>query len=53
MDVQMGMDGRQTTETIRQWESERHCTPLPIVALTAHAMANENAPCCKAAWTTT
>lgn len=42
MDVQMpGMDGRQTTETIRQWESERHCTPLPIVALTAHAMANE------------
>jgi two-component system sensor histidine kinase BarA len=42
MDVQMpGMDGRQSTETIRQWESERHCTPLPIVALTAHAMANE------------
>nr|WP_232925287.1 response regulator [Pseudomonas corrugata] len=42
MDVQMpGMDGRQTTEAIRQWESERHCTPLPIVALTAHAMANE------------
>ncbi|WP_097088524.1 MULTISPECIES: response regulator [unclassified Pseudomonas] len=42
MDVQMpGMDGRQTTETIRQWESERHSTPLPIVALTAHAMANE------------
>jgi two-component system sensor histidine kinase BarA len=36
-----GMDGRQSTETIRQWESERHCTPLPIVALTAHAMANE------------
>ncbi|EJM76981.1 response regulator [Pseudomonas sp. GM55] len=42
MDVQMpGMDGRQSTEAIRQWESERHCTPLPIVALTAHAMANE------------
>jgi two-component system sensor histidine kinase BarA len=42
MDVQMpGMDGRQTTEVIRQWESERHSTPLPIVALTAHAMANE------------
>ncbi|VVM47160.1 Signal transduction histidine-protein kinase BarA [Pseudomonas fluorescens] len=42
MDVQMpGMDGRQSTETIRLWESERHCTPLPIVALTAHAMANE------------
>ncbi len=42
MDVQMpGMDGRQSTEAIRQWESERHCTPLPIVAITAHAMANE------------
>ena len=42
MDVQMpGMDGRETTEVLRQWESERHCTPLPIVALTAHAMANE------------
>ncbi|MDR9752352.1 response regulator [Pseudomonas sp. SZMC_28357] len=42
MDVQMpGMDGRQSTEAIRLWESERHSTPLPIVALTAHAMANE------------
>ncbi|WP_338741277.1 response regulator [Pseudomonas sp. KK18] len=42
MDVQMpGMDGRQSTEAIRTWESERHGTPLPIVALTAHAMANE------------
>nr|AAB71342.1 two component sensor regulator; ORF2 [Pseudomonas tolaasii] len=42
MDVQMpGMDRRQSTEAIRQWESERHGTPLPVVALTAHAMANE------------
>ena len=42
MDVQMpGMDGRETTEVLRQWESERQCTPLPVVALTAHAMANE------------
>lgn len=42
MDVQMpGMDGRQSTEAIRQWESERSGTPLPVVALTAHAMANE------------
>ncbi|AVO60558.1 response regulator [Pseudomonas chlororaphis] len=42
MDVQMpGMDGRQSTEAIRQWESERNCTPLPVIALTAHAMANE------------
>lgn len=42
MDVQMpGMDGRQATEVIRLWETKRHNTPLPIVALTAHAMANE------------
>jgi two-component system sensor histidine kinase BarA len=42
MDVQMpGMDGRQATEEIRSWESERQATSLPIVALTAHAMANE------------
>ena len=42
MDVQMpGMDGRQSTEVIRQWENQRHSTPLPIVALSAHAMANE------------
>ena len=42
MDVQMpGMDGRETTEVVRQWEAERQSTPLPIVALTAHAMANE------------
>ncbi|MGQ7957124.1 response regulator [Pseudomonas sp. SP16.1] len=42
MDVQMpGMDGRQTTETIRQWESEQGRSATPIVALTAHALANE------------
>ncbi|HLA30983.1 MAG TPA: response regulator [Pseudomonas sp.] len=42
MDVQMpGMDGRQTTEAIRQHESEHDQPPTPIVALTAHALANE------------
>nr|WP_245362920.1 response regulator [Pseudomonas sp. BP8] len=42
MDVQMpGMDGRACTEQIRQWESSQSGNPLPIVALTAHAMANE------------
>jgi two-component system sensor histidine kinase BarA len=42
MDVQMpGMDGRACTEQIRLWEKTQSGTPLPIVALTAHAMANE------------
>ena len=42
MDVQMpGMDGRQTTEAIRHWEHVEGSTPLPIIALTAHALANE------------
>nr|WP_246533332.1 response regulator [Pseudomonas lalucatii] len=42
MDVQMpSMDGRQTTEAIRQWEAEHLRTPVPIIALTAHALANE------------
>ncbi|MET1078804.1 MAG: response regulator [Pseudomonas sp.] len=42
MDVQMpGMDGRQATEAIRQWELGRDGSALPIIALTAHALANE------------
>jgi len=42
MDVQMpGMDGRQATEAIRQLENERGQSATPIVALTAHALANE------------
>ncbi len=42
MDVQMpGMDGRACTEQIRLWEKTQSGNPLPIVALTAHAMANE------------
>ncbi|MDH0301131.1 MULTISPECIES: response regulator [unclassified Pseudomonas] len=42
MDVQMpGMDGRACTEQIRQWETSQSGPALPIVALTAHAMANE------------
>ena len=42
MDVQMpGMDGRTCTEQIRRWEASQSGSPLPIVALTAHAMANE------------
>ena len=42
MDVQMpGMDGRETTEAIRQWEAAQDSAPVPIIALTAHALANE------------
>ena len=42
MDVQMpGMDGRQTTEAIRAWEAEHQQGQVPIVALTAHALAHE------------
>ncbi|WDY59220.1 response regulator [Pseudomonas sp. PSKL.D1] len=42
MDVQMpGMDGRACTEQIRLWEKSQSGSQLPIVALTAHAMANE------------
>ncbi|AIZ32019.1 hybrid sensor histidine kinase/response regulator [Pseudomonas parafulva] len=42
MDVQMpGMDGCACTEQIRDWETRQNDPPLPIVALTAHAMANE------------
>ncbi|MBC3423751.1 response regulator [Pseudomonas sp. RW3S2] len=42
MDVQMpGMDGCACTEQIRRWETSQSSPPLPIVALTAHAMANE------------
>ncbi|PKR29570.1 hybrid sensor histidine kinase/response regulator [Stutzerimonas stutzeri] len=42
MDVQMpGMDGRQATEAIRHWEHANNSAPLPIIALTAHALANE------------
>ncbi|KAF1052157.1 MAG: Signal transduction histidine-protein kinase BarA [Stenotrophomonas maltophilia] len=42
MDVQMpGMDGRQATEAIRRWEQLREVNPVPVVALTAHALASE------------
>ncbi|MBA1262000.1 response regulator [Stutzerimonas stutzeri] len=42
MDMQMpGMDGRQATEAIRQWEADSGQPPLPVVALTAHALSSE------------
>ncbi|WXL24352.1 response regulator [Ectopseudomonas mendocina] len=42
MDVQMpGMDGRQATEEIRLQEGRGNSPHVPIIALTAHALANE------------
>ncbi|OSM01785.1 hybrid sensor histidine kinase/response regulator [Magnetofaba australis] len=47
MDVQMPrLDGYQATQAIRAWEAARpprvdHCPRLPIIALTANAMADD------------
>jgi signal transduction histidine kinase/CheY-like chemotaxis protein len=42
MDVQMPiMDGYSATRRIRQWEAENGATPVPILALTAHALPEE------------
>ncbi|WP_130470530.1 response regulator [Candidatus Magnetaquicoccus inordinatus] len=42
MDVQMPrMDGYTATRLIRQWESAMGRMPLPIIALSAHAMEGE------------
>ncbi|MEG3638574.1 ATP-binding protein [Magnetococcus sp. PR-3] len=39
MDIQMPvMDGVTAIRTIRNWEKEHHKQPIPIIALTAHAM---------------
>ncbi|MBF0213512.1 MAG: PAS domain S-box protein, partial [Magnetococcales bacterium] len=42
MDVQMPrMDGYTATRAIRCWEREQGCGPIPIIALSAHAMDGE------------
>ena len=35
------MDGYSATRRIRQWEIENRVTPVPILALTAHALPEE------------
>jgi CheY-like chemotaxis protein len=42
MDVQMPiMDGYSASRRIRQWEADNNVTPVPILALTAHALPEE------------
>jgi CheY-like chemotaxis protein len=44
MDIQMPvMDGYEATRRIRAWEEANRLPPMAIVALTAHAMADESA----------
>jgi PAS domain S-box-containing protein len=46
MDCQMPrMDGYSATEEIRAWEKSVQRAPVPIVALTAHAMAGDRERC--------
>ena len=42
MDVQMPvMDGHTATRMIREWEKQSNLSPIPIIALTAHAYQEE------------
>ncbi|NJK60592.1 MAG: response regulator, partial [Oscillatoriales cyanobacterium SM2_1_8] len=46
MDVQMPeMDGLTATQHIRQWEAQHSKPPVPIVAMTANAMAEDRERC--------
>ncbi|MBF0190807.1 MAG: response regulator [Magnetococcales bacterium] len=46
MDVQMPrMDGYTAIRQIRQWEQDQERAPLPIIALSAHAMSGEEERC--------
>jgi PAS domain S-box-containing protein len=49
MDVQLpGMDGLEVTRTIRREEREHGLTPYHIVAMTAHALADDRRRCLEA-----
>ena len=53
MDIQMPeMDGYEATTTIRGWEKELNlpedCRPMPIIAMSAHALATEIEKCTEA-----
>lgn len=41
MDCEMpDMDGYETTRQLRQWENANDCSPIIVIALTAHALEN-------------
>nr|BFD65372.1 hypothetical protein HAGR004_03940 [Bdellovibrio sp. HAGR004] len=49
MDVQMPeMDGYAATDRIREWERTEHKSPVPIIALTAHALSEDRQKSLKA-----
>ncbi len=46
MDMEMPvLDGRDATRRIRAWEQERDLAPVPVLALTAHALPEERQRC--------
>ncbi len=52
MDMEMPiMDGLEATAAIREWEAEQGLSPVPIVALTAHAFEEKRQQCFEAGCT--
>jgi len=42
------MDGYKTTKKIREWEEKANSSAIPIIALTANALAGDKDKCLKA-----